>query len=121
MRDQTIIQQFGQMQQQLNAMERNLVSMSTVLKEIVGKELLRSQAVQVALLKKELIADADIVSALSEIIEEGKKSLKEESDKVEAEKLKAVEILVPSTVKADSNQDTVETPAIIPVTEIPNA
>jgi hypothetical protein len=84
------------MQQQLNAMENNLRSMSTVLKEIVGKELLRSQAVQIALIKKELIADADIVTALTELIEEGKKDLKSEADRVEAEKLKAVEILVPN-------------------------
>jgi len=104
MREQTIIQQFGQMQQQLNAMERNLVSMSTVLKEIVGKELLRSQAVQIALIKKELLADADIVAALTELIEEGKKDLKSEADRVEAEKLKAVEILVPNNTVLPVNE-----------------
>jgi hypothetical protein len=98
MRDQTIIQQFGQMQQQLNQMESQLVSMSKVLREIVGKELLRSQAVQVALIKKGTLADSEIVAALQELIDGAKQDLKEEADKVEAEKLKAVEILVPNNM-----------------------
>jgi hypothetical protein len=99
MREQSIIAQFGQMQQQLNALERQVMTLSKVLKEIVGKELLRSQAVQVALIKKGVVADADVVAALSEIIDGAKEDLKTEADRVEADKLKAVEILVPSGTK----------------------
>lgn len=88
-----------QLERQVATAENQLMTLSKVLKEIVGKELLRSQAVQVALIKKGILADQDIVAALQEIIDGAKSDLKTEADRVEADKLKAVEILVPSDTK----------------------
>lgn len=99
MRENFAAARIAQLERQAAAAEGQLKTLSVVLKEIVGKELLRSQAVQVALIKKGVIADAEIVASLQEIIDGAKADLKTESDRVEAEKLKAVEILVPAGTK----------------------
>ena len=95
MRDQTIISSYRHMEGRITLAEQRLDMFTKVLKELVGKELLRSQAVQVALIKKGVLADAEVVAALSEIIEGAKSELKSEVDKKEADELKKVEILVP--------------------------
>lgn len=87
-----------QLERQAAITEDKMATVMKVLKEIVGKELLRSQAVQVALIKKNMLTDAEIVAALNEIIEGAKTELKAEATKVEEQKAKAVEILVPSTM-----------------------
>jgi hypothetical protein len=109
----------AQLERGLGAAENQLMTLSKVLREIVGKELLRSQAVQVALIKKGILADGEVVTALQELIDGAKGELKSEADKVEANRLKATEILVPTSVQANSNQDTTPTPAVVPVTEAP--
>ena len=43
-----------------------------------------------------------------------------EAEKLAEQKAKAVEILVPDSVKAVSNQDTTPTPAVVPITETPS-
>jgi hypothetical protein len=96
-----------QLERQAAAAENQLMVLSKVLKEIVGKELLRSQAVQVALIKKGIVTDAEIVESLQELIDGAKQDLKTEADRVEADKLKAVEILVPSDTKVPSKEDTI--------------
>lgn len=120
MRDQTIIQAFQQLQAHANQMDQQLVSMSHVLKEIVGKELMRAQALHKVLMDKGLFTDEDLKKALEDIIAEAQADLKAEAAKVEAEKQAKVEILVPNTVQANSNQDPTPTPAVVPVTEAPN-
>jgi hypothetical protein len=120
MRDQTIIGAFQQLQNRQDMMENQLMSVSQVLKEIVGKELMRAQALHKVLMDKGLFTDADLKTALETIIAEAQADLKAQAEKVAAEKQSKVEILVPNTVKADSNQDATPTPAVIPVTENPS-
>ena len=95
MRDQTIINAYGHLESRVVLAEQKLDMFTKVLKELVGKELLRSQAVQVALIKKGVLEDAEVVAALSETIEGAKSELKTEVEKQEADELKKVEILVP--------------------------
>jgi hydroxymethylpyrimidine/phosphomethylpyrimidine kinase len=84
-----------QLERQAAQTEQRFEAFTKILKELVGKELLRSQAVQVALIKKGVLADAEIVAALAEIIDGAKSELKDEVEKREADELKKVEILVP--------------------------
>lgn len=112
---------FQALQARINAMDGQIVSISHVLKEIVGKELMRAQALHKVLMDKKLFTDEDLKKALEDMIAEAKADLAKEADKVAAEKQAKVEILVPDSVRADSNQDTTLTPAVIPVTEAPIA
>lgn len=97
MREQTIINAYQQLSNRVSLTEKKLEMFTKVLKDLVGKELLRSQAVQVALIKKGVLCDADVVESLTEIIDGAKNELKSEVDKREADELKKVEILVPDT------------------------
>jgi Asp-tRNA(Asn)/Glu-tRNA(Gln) amidotransferase B subunit len=110
---------FKAMQDRVNAMDGQLVSMSHVLREIVGKELMRAQALHKVLMDKGLFTDEELKKALEDMIAEAKADLEKQAQTVKEAKEKAVEILVPNTVKADSNQDPTPTPAVIPVTETP--
>jgi len=86
-----------QLERQALQTEQRFEAFTKILKELVGKELLRSQAVQVALVKKGVVTDPEIVAALQEIIDGAKGELKTEAEKHEADELKKVEILVPDT------------------------
>lgn len=120
MREQSIIQEFQRLNNRINQMEGQLYAMTNVLREIVGKELMRGQALHKVLMDKGLFTDEDLKTALEVLVKESQEELKKQAEAAEAEKQAKVEILVPNTVRANSNQDTVETPAVIPVTEIPN-
>lgn len=111
---------FGAMQARIEAMDNQIMSLSSVLKEIVGKELMRGQALHKVLMDKGLFTDADLKTALETIITEAQADLKAEAEKVAAEKQAKVEILVPNSVRANSNQDATPTPAVVPVNEAPN-
>lgn len=117
MREQTIIGEFQRINIQVNAMDNQLRAMTDVLKNIVGKELMRAQALHKVLMDKGLFNDEDLKKALEDMIAEAKADLQKQADAVQEAKQKAVEILVPSTVKAESNQDPTPTPAVVPVTE----
>lgn len=117
MREQTIIQAFQQLQGRLDAQEGQIQSLTHVLREIVGKELMRGQALHKVLMDKGLFTDEDLKLALEALVKESQDELKKQAELAEAEKQAKVEILVPDSVRANSNKDTVETPAIIPVTE----
>lgn len=121
MRDQTIIQGFQQLQQQIIQQDHQLVSLSHVLKEIVGKELMRAQALHKLLMDKGLFTDEDLKKSLEALVAEAKADLEKQAKEVEAQKQAKVEILVPNSVKAGSNQDPTPTPAVVPVAELPNA
>lgn len=118
---------FKAMQDRMEQMDNQIISLSHVLKEIVGKELMRAQALHKVLMDKGLFTDEDLKKGLEDMIAEAKADLEKEAKAVADAKNKAVEILVPNTVKADSNQDATPTPAVIPVTgtlpptEAPNA
>jgi hypothetical protein len=104
---------FGRM----DAMDNQLMSLSHVLKEIVGKELMRNQALHKVLMDKGMFTDDELKTALETMISEAKEDLKKQAEAVEAEKQAKVEILVPNTVKAESNLDATPTPAVVPVTD----
>jgi Asp-tRNA(Asn)/Glu-tRNA(Gln) amidotransferase B subunit len=118
---------FKAITERMEQMDNQIISVSHVLKEIVGKELMRAQALHKVLMDKGLFTDEDLKKALEDMIAEAKADLQKEAETVKAAKEKAVEILVPNTVKADSNQDPTPTPAVVPVTgalpptEAPNA
>ena len=86
-------------------LERRVAGMHQVLTEIVGKELLRSQAVQVTLMKKGVFTDEELKVNVEEIIESSKKDLKEAAEKAEQDKQKAVEILIPSTANVEPKNE----------------
>ena len=108
---------FKAMQERIEAMDNQIISLSHVLKEIVGKELMRAQALHKVLMDKGMFTDADLKKALDDMITEAKADLEKEANAVKEAKEKAVEILVPNTVKANSNEDSTPTPAVVPVTE----
>lgn len=85
-----------QLERQAAAAENQLRTLSHVLREIVGKELLRGQAVQLALMDKNMLTDAEVKAALEKLTADAKKDLEAEAKQVAEEKQKAVEILVPS-------------------------
>lgn len=102
-------------EQRIQSMDRQIISISQVLREIVGKELMRGQALHKVLMDKSLFTDAELKTALEALIAEAKADLEKEQQEVTEQKQKAVEIIVPSTIKAESNLDTTPTPAVIPV------
>ena len=104
-----------QLQMKMDSMDRQLVALSNVLKDIVGKELMRGQALHKVLMDKKMFTDEELTQALKDMMAEAKADLEKEQQAVAQEKQKAVEILVPNTVKAESNQDPTPTPAVIPV------
>lgn len=109
---------FKAMQDRIEMMDNQIISLSHVLKEIVGKELMRAQALHKVLMDKGLFNDADLKKALDDMITEAKADLEKEANAVKEAKEKAVEILVPNTVKADSNQDTTPTPTVVPIVKV---
>lgn len=115
MRDQTIIGAFQQLDGRMAQMDQQLNALSHVLKEIVGKELMRAQALHKVLMDKGLFTDADLKVALETIVAEAQADLKAEAERVAAEKQSKVDILVPSTFKPDSNRDATPEPAVVPV------
>ena len=121
MREQWYIENMQRLDRRMGAMDGQLVSVSQVLREIVGKELMRGQALHKVLMDKGLFTDAELKAALEALIAEAKADLETQAKAVQEAKSKAVEILVPSTIQANSNQDATPTPAVIPVTGTPPA
>jgi len=103
--------------ERIEAMDNQIISLTHVLKEVVGKELMRGQALHKVLMDKGQVTDEELKKALEDMIAEAKADLQKEAEKVQAAKQKAVEILVPGSVKANSNTDPTPTPAVTPVTD----
>ena len=114
---QSTQQMFQAMTQRMEAMDNQIISVSHVLKEIVGKELMRAQALHKVLMDKGHVTDEELKKALEDMMAEAKADLQKQAEAVEAAKTKAVEILVPKTVQANSNVDPTPTPVVAPVTE----
>lgn len=110
MRDQTIIQAFQQHDNQIAMLEHQLRSMTHVLKEIVGKELMRNQALHKVLMDKGLFTDEELKTGLETLMTEAKAELEAQAKKVEEEKTKAVEILIPADAKTDGSVPEIITP-----------
>lgn len=106
---------FAALHARIEAMDNQVVSLSHVLKEIVGKELMRGQALHKVLMDKGLFTDEELKKGLEDIIAEAKADLEKEAAKIQAEKQKAVEILIPADVKI--TKDGAVAPTIITPTE----
>lgn len=82
-------------QMRIRDLENRLGSIYKILEEIIGKELLRGQALHKVLMDKAVFTDAELKAALEVLVEESKRDLQELEEKAKAEKQKAVELLVP--------------------------
>ena len=106
---------FNAVAQQLAAMDNQLMSLSHVLKEIVGKELMRAQALHKVLMDKGLFTDDELKKALETMLAEAKAELEAQAKTNAEEKQKAVEILIPADVKL--TPEGAVAPAIVTPTE----
>src|SRR5258708_3044471 len=88
MRDQTIIAAFQQLQNRQDQMDNQVISLSHVLKEIVGKELMRAQALHKVLMDKGLFTDEDLKKALEDMVAEAKADLEKQAQAVKETKEK---------------------------------
>lgn len=93
----------------LGQLENRLAAIYKVLEEIIGKELLRGQALHKVLMDKALFTDAELKTALEKIVEEAKADMKAMEEKVKEEKAKAIELLVPAGANL---KPPVETPSV---------
>jgi hypothetical protein len=90
--------------------DQKLQSLFQVLQEIIGKELLRGQALHKVLMDKGLFTDAELTAALKALMDEAKADLEKAEKEVTAEKQKAVEILIPAGANVQPKAPTAEAP-----------
>lgn len=76
--------------------EQRLMGLNHVLQEIIGKELMRGQALHKLLMDKGLFTDEELKKSLEDLIAEAKADLEKANKEVQEEKQKAVEILIPA-------------------------
>lgn len=88
---------FNMLYERLVTMEKRVGSIYQVLEQIIGKELLRGQALHKVLMDKAIFTDAELKTAVETLVEEGKAEMKAMEAKAKEEKAKAIELLVPST------------------------
>jgi hypothetical protein len=110
MRDNTIIQAFQQIQGRIETMENRLGGIYKVLEEIVGKELLRGQALHKVLMDKAIFTDAELKTALDKLVAESKAELEKMKTEAQEAKQKAVELLVPAGANLTPPTETQPTP-----------
>jgi ribosomal protein L15 len=96
MRDQTIVQYMEGAHARIQQLENRLSGIYKVLEEIIGKELLRGQALHKVLMDKALFTDAELKTALEKLVAEAKVDMEKMKAEAEAAKAKAVELLVPA-------------------------
>ena len=95
MREEFYIKGINAAHERMDQVEGKLRGIYKVLEEIIGKELLRGQALHKVLMDKALFTDAELKAALDTLIAEAKVDLKKLEDDAQAAKAKAVELLVP--------------------------
>jgi dephospho-CoA kinase len=83
----------------LQNLEQRSSGIYKVLEEIIGKELLRGQALHKVLMDKAVFTDAELKTALEKLVAEAKADMVKMKEVAEAEKAKAVELLVPEGFK----------------------
>lgn len=110
MREGTIIQELQRLNNRISIMDQQLMALTNVLREIVGKELMRGQALHKVLMDKGLFTDEELKASLEALVTEAKADLEKEAQTVAAEKQKAVEILIPADAKADGQVPNIVTP-----------
>jgi len=96
MRENYIHGLFQQLHDRCAQVERGLQSLNHVLQEIIGKELMRGQALHKLLMDKGFFTDAELMEALKKLIEESKADLERAKKEAAEAKAKAVELLVPA-------------------------
>jgi hypothetical protein len=73
-----------------------LASLFKVLQEIIGKELIRGQALHKVLMDKKIFTDEELTVALKSLMDEAKADLEKAKQEVVEQKQKAIEILIPA-------------------------
>jgi len=129
MREQVYIQGIQQAHARIERLEDKLRGVYQVLEEIIGKELLRGQALHKVLMDKAVFTDAELKVALEKLVEESKAELTKMKDEAQAAKAKAVELLVPAganltppaTEPSTSPSSEQQTPNAEQPTEAPSA
>jgi len=129
MREQVYIQGIQQAHARIERLEDKLRGVYQVLEEIIGKELLRGQALHKVLMDKAVFTDAELKAALEKLVEESKAELTKMKDEAQAAKAKAVELLVPAganltppaTEPSTSPSSEQQTPNAEQPTEAPSA
>jgi len=76
--------------------ENKLQGLNHVLQEIIGKELLRGQALHKVLMDKGIFTDEELKASLEKLIAESKADLEKMEKEAAEAKAKAVELLVPA-------------------------
>lgn len=104
MRDQTIIGGFQQLDNKIHMMDQQLIALTNVMKEIVGKELLRGQALHKVLMDKNLFTDAELKVALETLMADAKADLEAQQKQAAEEKQNKIELLVPAGAKLTPNE-----------------
>jgi hypothetical protein len=121
MREQYYIQGIQGAHDRITKLEDRLRSIYKVLEEIIGKELLRGQALHKVLMEKNLFTDAELKTALEALIAESQAEMKKMEAKAAEEKAKAIELLVPAGANLTSPVDAPPLPVVNNPTEGTNA
>jgi hypothetical protein len=95
MREQTIIDGIQGAHNRIQRVEQQLSGIYRVLEQVIGKELLRGQALHKVLMDKAIFTDQELKVALDALIAESKADLKAMEAKAQEEKAK-IELLVPA-------------------------
>lgn len=114
MRESFIIGHLNNVYARIEQAESKLKTVLKVLEEIVGKELMRGQALHKVLMDKALVTDAELKTALEKIIEESKVELEKAKEAVKAEKQEKIELLIPAGANITPPVDTAPAPTTTP-------
>lgn len=113
MREQSIIQGIQGAHDRIGNVEQRLQSVYKILQDIIGKELIRGQALHKVLKDKALFTDEELKKALETLMEEGKADMKAMEEKAQAEKTKAINLLVPAGANLQPPTEVPTAPAIV--------
>jgi hypothetical protein len=95
MREEFYIKGIQGAHDRIQKVENRLGAIYRVLEEIIGKELLRGQALHKVLMDKAIFTDVELKTALEQLVEASKADLKKMEEEAASAKAKAVELLVP--------------------------
>jgi hypothetical protein len=117
MREEYYIKNMENFHNRISNVEDKLGGIYRVLEQIIGKELLRGQALHKVLMDKAVFTDQELKVALDALIAESKADLKAMEEKAQAEKAK-IELLVPANANLTPPVDNIapDAPVVHPDT-----
>lgn len=120
MREEFYIRGMQEIHARCQRLEERMQGIYKVLEEIIGKELLRGQALHKVLMDKALFTDAELKMALEKLVEESKVELNKLKEEAATAKAKAIELLIPQGANLTPPSETVPTPEAVNQ-EVPSA